>query len=76
MAANLHELEAQARELSNRERARLALVLIESLEGQDEGDVAEAWRIEVDRRWAEIESGKAVTATASEVFSEVRHSLK
>lgn len=68
MAANLHELEAQARELSNRERARLALVLIESLDGQDEGDVAETWRIEVARRWAEIESGTEVITPRQRYF--------
>ena len=76
MATNLHEIESQARKLSEPERARLALALIESLDSQDDGDVAEAWRVEVDRRWSEIESGKTMTVSASEVFSEVRHSLK
>ena len=76
MSTSLHEIEAQARELSESERARLALSLIESLESHDDGDIAEGWRIELDRRWAEVESGAAVTASASEVFSEVRRALK
>ncbi len=76
MPTNLHEIESQARLLSEPERARLALTLIESLENQDDGDVAEDWRVEVERRWSEIESGAAVTASASEVFAEIRHSLK
>ena len=54
MPTNLHEIESQARLLSEPERARLALTLIESLENQDDGDVAEDWRVEVERRWSEI----------------------
>ena len=76
MATNLHEIESQARKLSEPERARLALALIESLDSHDDGDVAEAWRVEVERRWVEIESGTAMTVSASDVFAEARHSLK
>lgn len=76
MPTNLHEIESQARLLSEPERARLALTLIESLENQDDGDVAEGWRVEIERRWSEIKSGAAVTVCASEVFAEVRHFLK
>jgi len=54
----------------------LALTLIESLENQDHGDVAQDWRVEIERRWSEIKSGAAVTVFASEVFEAVRHSLK
>jgi putative addiction module component (TIGR02574 family) len=76
MPTNLHEIESQARLLSESERARLALALIESLENQDDGDVAEDWRVEVERRWSEIQSGAALTVSAIEVFAEIRHSLK
>lgn len=76
MATTLHEIESQARKLSESERARLASALIESLDNQDDGDVAETWRIEIERRWSEIESGAAITVSASGVFAEVRHSLK
>ena len=70
------EIESQVRPLSEPERARLALTLIESLENQDHGDVAQDWRVEIERRWSEIKSGAAVTVSASEVFAEVHHSLK
>lgn len=76
MATNLREIESQTRQLSEPEHARLALTLIESLDNQDDGDVSEAWRVEVERRWSEIENGTAVTIAASEVFAEVRHALK
>ncbi len=54
----------------------MALALFESLENQDDGEVPEDWRFEVERRWSEIQSGAAVTVSALEVFAEVRHSLK
>lgn len=76
MTSNLRDIEAQACELSDRERAQLALVLIESLETKDDGDIADSWRIEVDRRWAEIENGTAVTIPVAEVFLETRRDLK
>ena len=76
LATTLHEIESQARKWSESERARLASALIESLDNQDDGDVAETWRIEIERRWSEIESGAAITVSASGVFAEVRHSLK
>ncbi len=76
MASTFPEVESQARMLSESERARLALTLIESLDPLDDGDVADAWRIEIDRRWREIESGTAVTIPASEVFAQARNDLK
>lgn len=76
MALTFPELESQARKLSEPERARLALTLIESLESPDEGNVTEAWRAEVDRRWREIENGTAPSLPAAEVFANARHGLK
>ncbi|MBK6656906.1 MAG: addiction module protein [Proteobacteria bacterium] len=53
----------------------MALTLIESLESQNDGHVAEDWRIEVERRWSETQSGAALTVSAVEVYAEIRHSL-
>jgi putative addiction module component (TIGR02574 family) len=76
MSTTLAELEKQATELSPEDRARFALTLIQSLEPIDEGDVTEAWRIEAERRWAEIESGKARLVVGDEVFANVRRRLR
>ena len=56
MPHTLAEIEQQARDLPAKERARLALALIQSLKPADEGDVEEAWRIEVEviRRFVEL----------------------
>ncbi len=76
MPHTLAEIEQQARDLPARERARLALALIQSLEPSDEGDVEEAWRVEVETRWASIERGTAETIAALEVFAEIRRALR
>lgn len=57
MPHTLAEIEQQARGLPAQQRTRLALALIQSLESTDEGDVEDAWRTEVDARWASIERG-------------------
>ena len=76
MSSTLAELEKKAIELSPEDRARFALSLIQSLESAEEGDIGEAWRIEAERRWAEIESGKARLVSGDEVFANVRRRLR
>ena len=76
MPHTLAEIEQQARDLPAQERARLALALIQSLEPTDEGDVEEAWRVEVEARWASIERSAAETISAPEVFAEIRRALR
>lgn len=76
MSARLAELEQKASQLSAEERARFALLLIESLDAADEGDIEEAWRVEAERRWEEIESGKAKLIPGDEVFAKVRSRLR
>jgi hypothetical protein len=76
MTDALADLEQRARHLSARDRARLALSMIESLEGVDEGDVNEAWRIEAEARGGQIDRGEVETTPAADVLAEVRRSLK
>jgi len=75
MSTILAELEQKAIELSPEERSRLALFLIESLEPADEGDIEEAWRIEAERRLAEVDSGEARLVPGDQVFANVRRRL-
>lgn len=76
MPHTLAEIEQQARNLPDQERARLALALIQSLEPSDKGDIEEAWRVEAEARWASIERGTAETIAAPEVFAEIRRALR
>ena len=76
MAKTLNELEQEAAELSSAERAQLALFLVRSLEPSEEGDTEESWRIEAEKRWAEIQCGEANTVSGPDVLADVRRSLR
>jgi putative addiction module component (TIGR02574 family) len=67
MAAELTQLFREAMELEDNDRATLAGLLIESLEGPEDPDVEKAWAAEIERRWQEIESGKVKTIPWEEV---------
>ena len=61
MSTHVTELFERASTLSEQERATLAGLLIESLESEIDPDVEEAWRIEIERRLAELDSGTVKT---------------
>lgn len=61
MSTHVTELFEMASALSEQERATLAGLLIESLEAEIDPDVEEAWRIEIERRLAELDSGSVET---------------
>jgi putative addiction module component (TIGR02574 family) len=61
MSTHVTELFEMASALSEQERATLAGLLIESLESEVDPDVEEAWRVEVERRLAELDSGAVET---------------
>lgn len=54
------------------ERARLALELIRSLDGEPDADAAAAWDAEIERRGAEVEAGSAATMSLDEYRAHVR----
>jgi putative addiction module component (TIGR02574 family) len=61
-----HVLEDVLR-LSAEERSAVAAALIDSLETSEEGSIAEAWRVELLRRRAELRAGVAKASPWSEV---------
>ena len=78
MSTMLAELKEKAAQLSQPERADLALALIESLDGpaEDPATVEEAWRVEIERRIGEVERGEVKPIPGDEVFAEVRRRLR
>jgi putative addiction module component (TIGR02574 family) len=54
------------------ERAKLALELLRSLEGEPDAGAAEAWDAEIERRAADVEAGTADTITLDEYREHVR----
>jgi putative addiction module component (TIGR02574 family) len=67
-----HLLEAALR-LAPRERAELVEALTASLDGSDLG---EAWESEIQRRIADIDSGRVVPVPGEEVFSRLEQRLR
>ncbi|HTG87646.1 MAG TPA: addiction module protein [Pyrinomonadaceae bacterium] len=61
MSTHVTELFEKASNLSEKERATLAGLLIESLESEIDPDVEEAWRVEIERRLAELDAGIVTT---------------
>lgn len=74
MSAQLDSIQTQALKLSPEERAQLADRLISSL--FEDHDIETAWAEEVERRVAEIESGRARMVPASEAIARARNALK
>ncbi len=71
----LAEMKEKASQLSEAERAELALALIESLDGPADADVDEAWRLEIERRIGQIERGEVQLIPGDEVFARLRRRL-
>lgn len=75
MSTVLNDLKHRVALLSERERAELALALIESLDGGTDAGVEEAWRLEIERRSAEIDRGEVQLIPGDEVFARLRRKL-
>jgi putative addiction module component (TIGR02574 family) len=67
MATELKQLFQESLELRDNDRATLAGLLIENLEGPEDPNVGSAWAAETERRWNEIESGSIETVPWEEV---------
>ncbi len=72
MGTDPEALRDAALALSEAERAKLARDLIASLDGPADGDVAEAWDIELCRRINEVEAGKAQLLDVEDVLARIR----
>ena len=73
MPSSLASLEAEALMLSPEDRAVLADHLLASLAAEQEVD--EAWAVEVERRIAEIESGRMPLIPVEQAIARARQAL-
>ncbi len=71
MTADSREIEKQAQNLPAKERARLALALIESLDQGEEIDAEELWLDEAERRLEDYRAGRVEAIPANEVFEKI-----
>ena len=75
MSRPLEKLESEALDLPVSQRARLAQLLIASLDEEpfeDPAEVKKAWDEEIFRRLSELRAGKAKLIPAEKVLDELR----
>ena len=72
---NAQALADQLLSLPSVDRARLAQLLLASLEERDPGAEA-AWNVEIDRRATELDAGQVAGIPAAAVFAEVERRLR
>ena len=75
MATTLEQLAEQAMALPSESRARLADLLVESLDGDDLGRIEQLWLTEAKRRRDEVRSRVVETVPGEEALRKVRDSL-
>ena len=67
MSRTFTDVWKEASELSEADRAALAGLLIESLEGEPDPDVEGAWAAEIEKRVAELDAGTVKSIPWEEV---------
>ena len=75
MGPTVEQLAQQALALPSESRARLADLLVESLEGDVLGTIEQLWTSEAKRRRDEVREGKVRTIEGEEALRRVRDSL-
>jgi len=77
MAQTLAEIEGNALQLSEEERARLAVRLLASLEEEAESpeEIEKLWLAEAEQRFQELRGGVVRGIPAREVFAQLRAKL-
>ena len=76
MKPDQSSLEDQISRLPNRERARLALRLLESLEPGSDESVDDLWLDEAERRLENYDKGLTDARDAEEAIAEIERQLK
>lgn len=76
MTVAAKRLSEQVLALPKKDRAHLVLLLVKSLDLQDEelepNEWSKVWKIELDRRLEEIRSGKVKTVPADQVMRDLK----
>ena len=76
MSTTVEQLAEQAMSLPGESRARLADILVESLDTEALTDIDRLWLSEAKRRRDEVRSGKVKTIPGDEDLQSVRDSLR
>lgn len=68
---SIQGIKEEVRKLSRSEQAELMHYMIELL-ATDDFEISEAWKAEIDRREAALDSGKSVGKSAKEVLAKYK----
>lgn len=70
MARNLNDVESDAMELSQQERALLVEHLLATLDPVEDAEAEELWLREAENRYREYRAGRAPSKPAEQVFED------
>ena len=73
---NIQAIEQEALHLPIEDRARLAEILLSSLDALSEQEIEKLWLVEAQRRAAEIDNGTVQLVSAEEVERRIQAILK
>lgn len=76
MITDIKEIEDSALNLDQKNKARLADKLLQSIHGKVDPEIEEAWIDEVQKRKESLESGQASLHSAENVLKDARERLK
>jgi putative addiction module component (TIGR02574 family) len=75
MGTSIEQLVTQVMELPGESRARLAELLVESLEADDIGQIEKVWVAEAKRRRDDVRAGRVEPIAGEEALLDVRNSI-
>jgi hypothetical protein len=75
MSSTVEKFAKQAMMLPTESRARLADILVESLDGEELGRLEQMWIVEAKRRRDEVRTGRVETIPGEEALRKVRDIL-
>jgi putative addiction module component (TIGR02574 family) len=76
MSSSNRDIEEQAKRLPQKDRARLALSLIESLDPGTDEDAEALWLDEAEKRLKAYDAGETQSRAVNEVVAEIKSGLK
>ena len=76
MSSSNRKLEEQVKKLPQKDRARLAMSLIESLDPGTDEDAEALWFDEAEKRLKDYDAGEKESRPVSDVIAEIKSGLK
>lgn len=76
MSSSNRDIEEQAKKLPQKDRARLALSLIESLDPGTDEDAEALWLEEANKRLKSYDAGETQSRPVDDVIAEIKSGLK